>query len=192
MPDTAKGALYRRLALNNSPVSSSNPLPVMSGNGESHFGEVGGNTYLAPFTLSLDTSAYAAGEVLADTQEIDNVFRVNDGTGTLFSIVLNDKDDQGAPLDLVFLSANNSLGTENSAPSISDANADAILGIISVANGDWVDLGGCRVATIPASRCGIALKAASGGKKLYIAAITRGTPTHTASGITGALGIERN
>jgi hypothetical protein len=158
--------------------------------GENHLGEVGGNTILATFTLSLDTSAYAAGDVLADTQVINSVFRKNDGTGVLQSIKLVDKDDQGQALDLVFLNANNSLGTENSAPNISDANADAILGIIPVAAADFIDLGGCRVATI--TNIGLPLQAVSGAATLYIGAISRGTGTYSASGITGILGILRD
>jgi hypothetical protein len=158
--------------------------------GETHIGEVGGNTILATFTLSLDTSAYANGDVLADTQVINSVFRKNDGTGVLQSIKLVDKDDQGQALDLVFLNANNSLGTENSAPNISDANADAILGIIPVAAGDFIDLGGCRVATI--TNIGLPLQAVSGAATLYIGAISRGTGTYTATGITGILGILRD
>lgn len=159
--------------------------------GENHVGNVTGKSAVLDFTLSLDTSgAYASGDVLADTQALSNAMRVNDGTGVAYSLVLNDKDDQGQALDLYFLSANNSLGTENSAPSISDANADAILGFVSITTSDWQDLGGCRIAFIPASRLGIGLKAGSGVTTIWLAAICRsGTPTYTASGITGRLTI---
>jgi len=150
-----------------------------------------GNSGAVAVTLSLDTSAYGAGDLLADTQEVANAMRVAAGTGGIHSIVLNDKDDQGAELYLVFLSANVSLGTENSAPSITDANADSILGIVPVYTSDWVDLGGCRIATL--TNVGLVVKAATGSTSLYIAAVNgAGTPTYSAAGITMRLGLWRD
>lgn len=150
-----------------------------------------GNSGVVAVTLSLDTSAYGAGELLADTQEVANAMRVAAGTGGIHSIVLNDKDDQGAELYLVFLSANVSLGTENQAPSITDANADSILGIVPVYTSDWIDLGGCRIATL--TNVGLVVKAVTGSTSIYIAAVNgAGTPTYTAAGITMRLGLWRD
>jgi hypothetical protein len=164
--------------------------PVSFSASENHIGEVGGNDDIVDITLSLDTSAYTLNDVLAATQEVASAMRVNAGKGLLHSITLNDKDDQGAALDLVFLRTNVSIGSENAAPSISDSDADEVLGIISVSGNDWVDLGGCRIATKAA--VGLMLEAGAASTSIYIAAITRGTPTHTASGITLKLGILRS
>jgi hypothetical protein len=155
--------------------------------GENRIGSVGGNTSYIDVTLSLDTAAYAAGDLMADTQAVTNAMRVNNGTGVLQSIQVLDEDDQGAAFDIVLLSANNSLGTENAAPSVSDANARDILGFMSIAAGDYIDLGGCRIA----SKMGIGLvvKPAAGTRDLYLATITRGAPTHTASGVRLRLGF---
>lgn len=155
--------------------------------GESHIGSVGGNTSLIDVTLSLDTGAYATGDVMADTQVVTNAMRVNDGTGVLQSIEILDEDDQGLAFDLVFLSANRSIGTENSPVSISDANARDILGGVSVAITDYLDLGGCKIATLRS--VGLAVKAASGTPNLYVAAVARGAPTYSASGVKLRLGF---
>lgn len=174
-------------------VGSAHPMPVTPGAGELHLGEVSANLTLTNFTLVLDTNIYASGDVLSDTAAIASVFRVTNGKGILTSMVLNDEDDQGVALDVVFLDANVSLGTFNVAPAITDANARNILGIVSVFASDWMDLGGVRVAAIPANRLGFLLKAASATTSLFIATITRGgTPTYTASGITGRIGVECN
>jgi hypothetical protein len=161
-------------------------MPAL-GAGENHLGEVGGKTILATFTLSLDTSAYAIGDVLAATQAVADALRVNSGTGLLQSIKLLDKDDQGAALDLYFLNANNTIGTENDAVGVSDANADAILAKVAIGAADWTDLGGCRLAFM--GNLAIPIQAASGTTTLYIAAVSQGTGTYSASGITGILGI---
>lgn len=140
-------------------------------------------------TLSLDTSIYASGDVLADTQAIAGAVRTDGGSAILRSLSLVDKDDNAAAgIDLVFLGSNVSLGTENAAPSISDANADSVLGIVSVASGDFIDLGGVKVATVKS--IGLQLTPAS-GTTVYVAAITRGTPTQTASGIVLNLQVEQ-
>lgn len=133
-------------------------------------------------TLSTDTSAYADGDVLADTQAISNAVRANGGRAILQDVTILDKDDQGAAMDLVFLNANNSLGTENAAPNISDTNAEAIDGFVSIATTDYIDLGGCKVACV--KNIGLMLEATGASTTLYIGAITRGgTPTYSASGL---------
>ena len=155
--------------------------------GEAHIGALGGNSTIVPITFTLDTAAYASGDVLADTQALAAAVRTNAGFGVVASIVLNDEDDKGNALDVVFLDANTSLGTENAAPSISDANARNILGIVSVAAGDWTNIGGVRVATL--RNINLPIKGASGSTSVYIALISKGTGTYTASGITGRISI---
>lgn len=142
-------------------------------------------------TLSLDTSAYTAGDVLADTQVVTNAMRANDSLGILQSVVAIDEDDQGAAFDLHFFSANGSLGTENAAPSTADADARTWLGKVSIGTGDWIDLGGVRVASI--ANIGLAVKPASGTRNLYVGVINgSGTPTYTASGIKLRLGFQQS
>jgi hypothetical protein len=146
-----------------------------------------GNTVHRAVTFSLNTSAYTASDLLAETQQIDGFFRVADGTGIIQSITLYDQDDQGVPMTIYFLDANVSMGTENSAPSISDANALNILGWVDVLTGDWKDIGGVRVASI--RNVGLPVKAASGTDDLYIAIVNgTGTPTFTASGLKASIG----
>ena len=140
-------------------------------------------------TLSLDTAGCADGDLLADAQEIASAVRVNAGKATLRSIQLLDEDDQGVALDLLFLDAATSLGTENNAADISDANARGILGVVSIASGDYVDLVSCQIAN--KNDVGLKLKAAAATTSLYVAAITRGgAPTYTASGIRLKLGFD--
>lgn len=132
-------------------------------------------------TLSLDTNAYGDGDVLADTQAVTGAFRAAGGRAFLKNIIVLDEDDQGQGLDLIFLDANHSIGTENSAPSVTDANARTIIGRLQIPSGAFYDLGGSRIAFIDAGM--IMLKAAAASTTLYVAAISRGTGTYTASGI---------
>ena len=142
-------------------------------------------------TFSLDTNAYASGDLLADTQELASAVRASDGYAVLTAIELNDEDDQGVAMYVVLLDANVSLGTENSAPSISDANARNILSIVPVATTDWQDLGGVRVATL--RNLSIPVKSASGSTSIYVGLLNgTGTPTFTAAGIRGRFTFDQN
>lgn len=147
-----------------------------------------GATVVKDVVLSFDTNIYASGDVLADTQTLTAAFRAADFGGVLQSITVIDKDDQGAAFDIYILDANNSLGTENSAPNISDANAAAIQGRIQIATGDYYDLGGCKVAHL--SNLAIPIKPLSGTTTLALGVINgTGTPTYSASGVVLRLGI---
>lgn len=138
-------------------------------------------------TLSLDTNAYASGDVLANLQEVANFMRADGGRAVIQSVTVLDKDDQGAEMD-IFISPNAvSLGDENATPDISDADAEGLQHLCNVSGDDYQDLGGCQVATVKA--IGLVVEAAAGSKSMYIGAITRGTPTHSASGVVLQLGL---
>lgn len=155
---------------------------------ENHIGQVGGHADVIEITLSLDTNAYAAGDVLAATQEAANAVRVNGGASLLQSVVVVDQDDQGVAFDLYVLSENVAMGAENSAPDISDADALKVLAVIPVSAADYRDLGGVKVAAL--ANLGRVVKAAAGSRSLWLAAVNgAGTPTFTAAGLKLRLGM---
>lgn len=149
------------------------------------------NADVLDFLPTLDTSIYADGDVLFDTTALANFFK-NPGEGAyLQSIQALDEDDQGVAMDLVFLNAQVSLGTFNAAPSITDANARAILGIVNLPAAGFVDLGGCRIQTLRG--VGLQLKPVAGSTSVYVAGITRGgTPTYTANGLRFKFGLHQD
>lgn len=142
---------------------------------------------LAPVSVvfSTDTSAYAAGDLLADTQPIAGALRIAGGVSKLVGLTLVDKDNNtAAGIDVVFLKSNKSLGTENAAPSISDADSIEIIHTVSLVAGDFVQVGtNFKMATkflaVPQPVY------ATAGTTVYVALIARGTPTQTASGLVG-------
>jgi hypothetical protein len=145
-------------------------------------GQVGSPGDVITVTLTVDTSVYADGDVLADTQVITNAMRIVGGHGVLQSLQLVDPDDQGQPMDLYFFSVTHTLGTENSAPSISDANAIDLFGPVAIASGDYRDLGGVKVASVRG--IGLMMESAAGSRDLYVAAISRGTGTYAGGSLT--------
>jgi len=158
--------------------------------GSATIGQVGAPGDVVSVTLTLDIVAYASGDLLAETQSFTGV-RVNAGRAVLQSLTVVDEDDQGVAFTVYFLSANNTFGAENAAPSISDAGALDILGFVDVGVGDYKDLGGVKVACLKA--IGLCLKASAGSQLIYLAVVNgAGTPTFTASGVKLILGLRQD
>lgn len=146
------------------------------------------NSAVYSVAMSTDTSAYASGDLVADTQQLDAFFNKADGRGVINSITIIDQDAQGVSLYVMFHSTSTSLGTENSAPNISDANlAAGLQGIVAVSTADYVTVSGAKVATI--KNIGLPVKAVSGTDDLYVSVLnSTGTPTFTATGLNLTIG----
>lgn len=147
-----------------------------------------GAAKLADVTLSTDTSAYASGDVIADRQVISNATRAKNAPALLQSLMLIDQADQGAALEVLFFSDDVALGTENSAPSISDANALTFLGRVSIATTDYQDLGDVKVA----HKTGLSLLMApkTDTRDIYVAVLNGSdTPTYAADSLKLRLGF---
>jgi hypothetical protein len=132
-------------------------------------------------TPTLDTSAFIDGDVMCQPVEITNAVRTVGGRCFLQSMHILDESDQGQPFDIIFANASTSLGSNNAAVSISDANARIILGRVQVSSADFYDLIGCRIATL--SNIGLQLKAADSSTSIWMTLISRGTGTYAASGL---------
>ena len=155
------------------------PIPVA--------GTVRNALLLRDVTPPLDTNIYASGDVLF-IPVAASMASANGGHGLLHSLAIVDKDDNGGALDLVFLSGTaTSFGSINSAVAIDDADAEKILGIVSISSGDYKDLGGSKIVTL--TNIGLTLKAESTGTNVYIAGISRDTKTYTGTGLNFRLGI---
>lgn len=141
-------------------------------------------------TFILDTSAYGDGDLLADRLEIATVGKEAGNIVTLDSLVILDKADQKQPLTVVFLNVNTSLGTENAAPSITDANAESIVGHVKVAATDYQDVGGAAVACV--RNIGLKMQCASAAASLYVGLISGGTGTYGASDLIAKFGFRRS
>ena len=146
------------------------------------------NSVAFSVAMSADTNVYASGDLIADTQQLDAFFNKTDGRGVVNSITIIDQDNQGAAIYIMFHSTTTSMGSENSAPNISDANlAAGLLGIVAVATTDYVTVSGAKVACI--KNIGLPVKAVSGTDDLYVSVLnSTGTPTYTASGLNLTIG----
>lgn len=139
-------------------------------------------------TFTLPTATLTAGDVMAEFQDIALATRANDAPTYLVGFQWLDKDDQAAA-DTEFYFSNSataSLGTEDSAVSISDADAATIMHVIKIDDTEVVDIINSKIATKGASKDGgpWLMIPCSGTRTIRVGTVTRGTPTTTASGQT--------
>lgn len=128
-------------------------------------------------TPTLDTNAYADGDLLFDSTEIANAVRVNGGTCILQNVTILDKSDQGVAMTLLFANAETDFGTLNAAPDPDDTESGTVLCWMPVEDTDYLDLGANKVACI--GNLGLLMQAGAATTSIYIAAINgSGTPTY--------------
>ena len=134
-------------------------------------------------TPTLDTVAYTAGDILFNPTEITLVTLISADYTRLVGISLFDGDAQGAAMDLYILQASTTFGTINVAPTITDANLDPpnFQHVISFVGSDYKTISGAKVLSW--THDGDGLPCAPAATSMWIAALTQGAPTHTASGM---------
>lgn len=141
-------------------------------------------------TFKLDTSgAYAANDVLSDVLILENVAKAVDQPVLLVAMRLTDEDDQAAAdMDVIFFdAADASLGTTNSAVTISDQTSRRQQGRVRLEAAEWDDDINSKSLCCPMNhpRMGVPLFPIKGTRHVAVQLVTKGTPTQTAYGIQG-------
>jgi hypothetical protein len=147
--------------------------------GENHVGEVGGNqiTIQVPQTVTA-SSAYASGNAVGGLMTIASAARVSTGSGLLQSVTVNSKSTQSTQFDIFVFNANPSASTcvDKTAFSLAAADFDKVIGVVSVTT--WFAAGTPSIGQ--AQNLALPFNVAS-GVNLYGCAVTRSTPTFTAT-----------
>lgn len=94
--------------------------------------------------LTIVTTTYTAGDICGTEQFI--VLPSSKTDAILMTVTLLDEADVFGACDIWFGTAAFSLGSDNAAPSVTDANARLVKGTVSMPAP--YDLGGCRVAEV--------------------------------------------
>ena len=152
-------------------VASDSPLPVENPPAKE----------IAP-SVTVDTSAYTAGDCIGGKLTLTDAMRVNGGTGILQSLFLLDRSGTQKPaLEILIFNADPSSSTltDQAAVSIHANDVGKIIRRMPIAAGDWGLVAGIYMADLsPGSRM---LQSAAGSKNLYAAIVATGTPTFTAT-----------
>jgi hypothetical protein len=129
-------------------------------------------TKIVRFTPVVDTSAYAANEVLFNTTAVPVADTAAATRGTILSVSAVDRaDTDSRTFTFYFFRSNASLGTINSLPSITDDGAVEIIGTATVTTG--TDLGGCKFG----ESSGLVIPFELPSNNLFVAATVSGALT---------------
>lgn len=138
-------------------------------------------------TPTLDTLIYASGDSLHTTVlSFASAVRVTGGSGYVDKLVVVDNDLQSAAGELWLFSASVTPAAANAAHSISDADAALCVGVIPFGTYYASALNSVSVAK------DIRLPFTVAATTLFGLLVTRGTPTHTASGLVVSLQISQS
>lgn len=173
-------------------------LPIKDGAGNSVFRKARGTgTDLDPYisemsvgnfpggtivtdTPTLDTSAYAVGDVLFGQRSLANATLSAGRRAIIDRVTVLDADDTGPSFTLVFFRDTFTIAAANAAWNVSDADMIKAVGQVSFVNADFKDYGNNRLAVrstyipvIPAS-----------GTTIYFAGFADSASTYSASGLT--------
>lgn len=96
--------------------------------------------------LTTASTNYTLGDVVGAGWTFTSMARAAGQGGRITGVSALDDGDVLAGLDLFFASGSITFGTDNVAPSVSDADAAKILGVVGLS---FVDLGGSRFASAP-------------------------------------------
>lgn len=159
---------------------------------EAHIGEVGGNAITISPTVTVDTGANSAGDVIGSKLTLTSAARVSGGTCILDTLLVEEKGSQAAVLDILIFGQDPSNGTytTNGAFTANDTDMGFLIARVHVASTDYVATGGYTTANL--GSLGRVLTA-TGSANLFAVVVTSGTPTYAAtSSLKVRFGFRRN
>lgn len=131
----------------------------------------------------VETGAYASGDLIGEKLTLTNVMENDFNTAVLLSVTVGDQAKQNSALDLIFWAEDPATGTftDNAALDVDDADLDLIVAVVSVGAGDYVDFSDNSIAFIGGINQ-IIQASGDDNANLYLAIVSRGTPTYVATG----------
>ena len=138
-------------------------------------------------TPSLNADTHADGDVVAAPEELVNFVQEPGGAARIDTIVVVDESDTAADIDLVFLSANGSIGAESATFTMTDAVAQTVIGYINIAAADYVADGvNNRVACV--RNVNLVMNAAEGETSIWMGIVADAALTPAVDDLTIKIG----
>jgi hypothetical protein len=150
-------------------------LAALTGSGA----KIGGNTAIITPTITVDTSAYSAGDSIGGKITLTNALRESGGTGVLSGLTLIDRANQKPALEIFLFESDPSAATiTNNAAFVFSTDDFKVIAKIVVAASDWTTIN--SKATAELANLNRVVKA-SGSRNLFAAIVATDTPTFAAA-----------
>ena len=146
----------------------------------------------ATVTPVLDTNAYADGDQVSTLQTISDILPDHQA-GEIQLITVLDKANQKVALDLFFFDSSSvTLAADNAAFTVSDSDMENCVGVVNVAAADYDAVSTTNGFATISINFPIQPRNGNGGD-IYMAIVSRGTPTYAASSLVfGFVAESRN
>ena len=150
-------------------------VPVSIPASELHIGQVGGEGITISQTPTVTAAGiYAAGDAVGGLLTFANAARVSGGGGVIKNMIIIDDDKETGALELWLFNQTFSATADNAPFTVSDADLENCIGVISTVNGDWFAAADNQVADVEASK-----RYDLTGTSMFGQLVTRGTQTYT-------------
>lgn len=130
---------------------------------------------------TLDTNAYADGDQVSTLQTLP--LMQGSFEGTIASVTVLSKTQDKAVLDFFIFDRSVTVAADNAAASITDADMEFCLGVISVAVADYDDIGSTNSIATVVPAAGLPVKA-NVAPNLYVAIVIRTAITYAADDLS--------
>lgn len=127
-------------------------------------------------TPTISTAVYAAKDAVGGLMEFANAVRDSGGSGVLQTVVVVDRDQERASMDLVLFRTSITAPTDNAAFDPTDTELADCVGVIPIYTADYSDFNDNAVASRYAG-----LPFTCSGTSLYGVLVARAAPTYTAT-----------
>lgn len=124
-----------------------------------------------------NAAVYAAKDAIGGLFNFAGAARAGILSGVLESVVIEDKGQQMAQMDLVLFSATFTAPTDNAIFAPTDGELATCIGFVPILTADWKDFSTNSVAMVKPD-----LRYVLAGTSMYAALVSRGTPTYTSVG----------
>jgi len=135
------------------------------------------------------TLAYSAGDAIGTIITLSDVFINPSGQATLMGLSIGDANSQASDIEVLVFDSEPSPGTvtitDNTAVSLSTGALALSCGVVSVSSTDYKAYAANSIATV--KNIGLPVWGTDGTRDLYIAIVSRGTPTYIADGLSISL-----
>jgi len=132
---------------------------------------------------------YSAGDAIGTIITLSDVFINPSGQATLMGISIGDANSQASDIEVLVFDSVPAPGTatitDNTAVSMSTGALALSCGVVSVASTDYKAYTTNSIATV--KNIGLPVWSTDGTRDLYIALVSRGTPTYIADGLSISL-----
>ncbi len=143
--------------------------------------------------LASFATPYSSGDVLGSVNKIPGAVDYKGATSLLLSLVVTDSINLKKDIDLVFFSKApaNTVGADNAAYALNDADLPYVLGRVSIVAADYVS-SSTNNAEVTLKNLFLMLQAYVGTQDIYFVAVARAAATYTAaSNLTFKFGLEQ-